>query len=162
MKHLTLAAAVALTLLASGCGGEPEQAADTAAETVESAAAEPSEAASEAAAEPSEAASEAASGAGGENVLEGTVGEEGNPDAFTITLTDSSGQDVETLPAGQYTINVNDLSEIHNFHLKGGEVDETTTVPETGEKTFTVDLTAGEYEAICDPHPQMVTSFTVT
>lgn len=151
MKHLTLAAAVAVTLLTSACADEAEQAADTATETVESAAAEPSEAASETAAD-----------AGGENVLTGTVGEQDNPDAFTITLTDSSGQEVETLPAGEYTINVNDLSEIHNFHLKGEEVDESTTVPETGEQTFTVDLTPGEYEAICDPHPQMITSFTVT
>lgn len=150
MKHLSLAAAVAVTLLASACGGEAEQAAETAAETAQSAAAEPSE-----------AASEAVTG-GGENVLNGTVGEEGDPDAFTITLKDSSGQDVETLPAGEYTINVNDMSEIHNFHLKGGEVDETTTVPEVGEETFTVNLTAGEYEAICDPHPTMVTTFTVT
>lgn len=152
MKHLTVATALVLTLAAAGCSG------DDATDEVGSAAPDES---SSAPAEPSAAPTEAAAG-GGDNVLTGTVGTEADPDAFEITLTDSSGAPVETLPAGEYTINVNDLSEIHNFHLTGGEVDETTTVPETGEKTFTVDLTAGEYEAICDPHPRMVTNFTVT
>ena len=154
MKHLTAAAALVLTLAAAGCSS------DDATDEVDTAA--PAESSS-APAEPSESAAptEAAAG-GGDNVLTGTVGSEEDPDAFEITLTDSSGAAVETLPAGEYTINVDDLSEIHNFHLTGGEVDETTTVPETGEKTFTVELTAGEYEAICDPHPNMVTSFTVT
>ena len=150
MKKLTVAVVLTLTLAASGCsdGGDAET--DTAA---------PAESSSE----PSEsAAPSAAAGGGEENVLIGTVGTEEDPDAFEITLTDSSGAPVETLPAGDYTINVNDLSEIHNFHLKGGEVDETTTVPEVGEQSFEVTLAAGEYEAICDPHPNMVTSFTVT
>ena len=149
MRHLAVTAVLSLTLLAAGCGGDAEEEADTAAP--------PPAAESEAAAEPTESAA-----AGGDNVLTGTVGEEGDPDAFVITLTDSSGEEVKTLPAGEYTINVNDLSTIHNFHLKGEDVDESTTVPETGEKTFTVELAAGDYEAICDPHPNMVTEFTVT
>ncbi len=149
MKHLTVAAALVLTLAATGCSDDSGSGTDTAA---------PAPAAGSAgSAAPSESAA-----AAGENVLTGTVGTEEDPDAFELTLTDSSGAEVETLPAGEYTINVTDLSEIHNFHLTGGEVDETTTVPETGKQTFTVDLTAGDYEAICDPHPSMVTSFTVT
>jgi plastocyanin len=100
--------------------------------------------------------------AAGGNQLTGTVGEEGDPDAFTITLTDAAGQPVTTLPAGDYTIAVNDLSKIHNWHLKGGSVDETTTVPEVGEKTFQVSLTAGSYTFVCDPHPRMVGQLTVT
>lgn len=144
MKHLTVAAALVLTLATAGCGGDEDPAEDAAA---------PVESAAESA--------ESAAG-GGDNVLTGTVGTEEDPDAFEITLTDSSGKPVETLPAGEYTINVNDLSAIHNFHLTGGEVDESTTVPEVGEQTFTVELTAGDYEAVCDPHPKMVTSFTVT
>ena len=102
-----------------------------------------------------------ASAAGG-NRLTGTVGTQAEPDAFTITLTDASGQPVSTLPAGDYTIVVNDLSTIHNWHLKGGSVDEATTVPEVGEKTFEVSLTAGSYTFVCDPHPRMMGELTVT
>ncbi len=156
MKHLTVAAALVLTLADAGCSGDAETEPDTAA---------PAESSSEPAA-PSEAAAESPAtdetAAAGENVLTGTVGTEEDPDAFEISLTDSSGAEVETLPAGEYTINVNDLSEIHNFHLEGGEVDETTTVPETGEQTWDVTLTAGDYTAICDPHPGMKLEFTVT
>ena len=151
MKHLTVAAALVLTLAAAGCSDDADTAApvESAAESAESAL-------------PSEAAVPSESAAGEDNQLIGTVGTEEDPDAFEISLTDSSGEPVETLPAGEYTITVNDLSEIHNFHLTGGEVDESTTVPEVTETTFTVELTAGDYEAICDPHPNMVTSFTVT
>ena len=139
MRTWTVAVAIALTAMTASCGGdEPEPAASA----------------------PAESSSDAP--AGEAEVLTGTVGTEEDPDAFEITLTDSSGAPVETLPAGDYRINVNDLSEIHNFHLEGGEVDETTTVPEVGEQSFEVTLAAGEYEAICDPHPNMVTSFTVT
>lgn len=101
------------------------------------------------------------SGAAGP-VLTGTVGSEDDPDAFVITLADSSGQPVSTLPAGTYTLNVQDLSKIHNFHLKGGEIDATTTVPEVADKSFQVTLTAGQYTFVCDPHPRMVGSVTVT
>ena len=154
MKHLTVAAALALALATAGCSGDTEEP-DTAA---------PAPAESSAGAEPTEAAepAESAAAGGGENVLTGTVGEEDDPDAFVLTLTDSAGEPVTELPAGEYTINVNDRSEIHNFHLTGGEVDESTTVPETGEKSFTVELTAGDYEAVCDPHPNMIAEFTVT
>jgi plastocyanin len=152
MRTLTVAVALALTAMTAACGGdEPEPAAEPAA----------SAPASEPAAAPTAQTSQEAP-SGEAQALTGTVGTEGDPDAFEITLTDASGQEVTELPAGDYTITVNDLSEIHNFHLTGGEVDETTTVPETGEQTFTVNLTAGEYEAICDPHPRMVTNFTVT
>ena len=143
MRTFTVAVAIALTAMTAACGGdEPEPAAEPAASA------------------PAESASSAPAGETQE--LTGTVGTEQDPDAFEITLTDASGQEVTELPAGDYSITVNDLSEIHNFHLTGGEVDETTTVPETGEKSFTVELTAGDYKAVCDPHPRMVTEFTVT
>ncbi len=45
--------------------------------------------------------------------LVGTVGP-----GFTITLT-KAGKKVTTLPAGTYTIKVQDKSNIHNFHLTG-------------------------------------------
>ena len=108
-------------------------------------------------------AGDAASGApGGTKVLIGTLGDPGKPDAYTIGLTDSSGAAVTTLPAGNYQIKVSDKSKIHNYHFLGESVDETTTVPGLDETTFDVKLTAGTYKYICDPHPRMVGSLTVT
>ena len=101
-------------------------------------------------------------GSGDSDVLAGVVGEPGNPDAFTITLTDASGEPVDTVPAGEYEVRVRDLSEIHNFHLTGAGVDESTTVRDTGEVVWEVTLEPGEYTYVCDPHPSMVGEFTVT
>ena len=39
---------------------------------------------------------------------------------------------------------------------------ESTTVEEVVDTTFEVTLEAGEYEYVCDPHPPMTGSFTVT
>jgi plastocyanin len=90
------------------------------------------------------------------------VGTEDDPDAFEITLTDESGEPVTELPAGDYTIEVSDPSAIHNFHLTGGSVDESTSVPEMEDTTFEVTLEPGDYTYKCDPHPPMTGSFTVT
>ena len=77
-------------------------------------------------------------------------------------LSDDSGQPVTTLPAGAYHIQVSDLSAMHNFHLKGGAVDETTTVPEVIDATFDVTLEPGDYTFVCDAHAQrMVGQFSV-
>ena len=108
----------------------------------------------------SPAATSGDEGGAGETLV-ATVGEEGNPDAFTITLEDSSGQAVTTLAPGTYTVEVADLSAIHNFHLTGPGVEETTTVPEKTEVTWEITVEAGEYTFICDPHPKMKGSFTV-
>jgi plastocyanin len=140
MRTWPVAVAIALTAMTASCGGDE---------------AEP-------AAEPAASAPAGDAPAGEAQVLTGTVGTQDDPDAFEITLTDSSGDEVEELPAGDYSIVVDDLSEIHNFHLEGGDVDETTTVPETGETTWDVTLTPGDYTAICDPHPGMKLEFTVT
>ncbi len=151
MRRTAAAAALTLVLAASACGGDDaEEPTDTAGSDTT---------ASTPAAEPSAAAS---AGGAEANVLTGVVGEPGDPDAFVITLTDASGEQVESIPAGTYTVNVQDPSEIHNFHLEGGDVDETTTVPEVTETSWTVELTPGDYEAICDPHPNMQLEFTVT
>jgi plastocyanin len=140
MKTWTVAVAIALTAMTASCGGdEPEPAASAPA-----------------------ADREASAPSGDAQVLTGTVGTQDDPDAFEITLTDSTGEEVTELPAGAYSIVVDDLSEIHNFHLEGGDVDEATIVPETGETTWDVELTAGDYTAICDPHPGMRLDFTVT
>jgi len=140
MRTWTVAVAIALTAMTASCGGDE----------TEPAASAPA------------ADTGASAPAGDAQVLTGTVGTKDDPDAFEITLTDSTGKEVTELPAGAYSIVVDDLSEIHNFHLEGGEVDETTTVPETGETTWDVELAAGDYTAICDPHPGMRLEFTVT
>ncbi|MGV8966837.1 MAG: cupredoxin domain-containing protein [Cellulomonas sp.] len=147
MKKFVLGVAViaSLTLL-SACS------ADNADDTVETAAAVATD-----------AASEAAGGASGEStVLLGSVGSADDPEAFVITLTNEAGEEVTTLPAGEYTIQVSDPATKHNFHLVGGSIDETTSVPDTEEVTFEVTFEAGEYTYKCDPHPPMTKTFTVT
>ncbi len=167
MRKLAIALTLASLGLTTACSGDTAQQAESA---VESAGAQASSAAGEAADAAGDAAQSASpdasasggSGAGGQT-LTATVGEEGDADAFVINLTDASGQKVTSLPAGEYTIEVSDPSTIHNFHLTGaGGVDETTTVPETGETSWTVTLAEGDYTYICDPHPRMVGNFTVT
>jgi hypothetical protein len=83
-------------------------------------------------------------------------------DDYTITLVDSHGDPVTSLPAGMYDIVVHDNSALHNFHLTGPGVDESTTVAETTTVTWTVDLAAGSYHFQCDVHfPTMYGDFTV-
>jgi len=155
MRRLAIGVAIASLTLVTGCGGdEPE-------ETVESAASEVSEEAESAA--PEESESETSDAAAGEStVLIGLVGTEEDPEAFEISLTDEAGEPVSTLPAGDYTIQVSDPSEMHNFHFMGGDVDESTSVPETEETTFEVTLEAGDYTYVCDPHPNMSGTLTVS
>ena len=143
MRKLSLGLALASLALATACGGDSPE---TAATPTETAQVEPP-----------------AAPAGGQSmVLTGTVGTAEDPDAPVITLTDDSGQPVTTLPAGQYQIQVKDLSAVHNFHLKGGAVDETTTVPEVTETTLDVTLEPGDYTFVCDPHAtKMVGQFSV-
>jgi plastocyanin len=85
------------------------------------------------------------------------------------TLTGSVGPGFEismaesTVPAGTYTLKVDDQASIHNFHLTGDGVDVSTDVSGTGEKTFTVTLKPGTYTFVCDPHSsQMHGTLTVT
>ncbi len=79
--------------------------------------------------------------------LSGSVGP-----GFDISLKDADGADVTTLSAGTYTINVDDQSDIHDFHLSGPGVDEATEVGTTGMTTWDVTLEAGSYHFQCDPH----------
>jgi plastocyanin len=62
------------------------------------------------------------------------------------------GQAVETLTAGTYTLEVDDKSSAHDFHITGSGVDESTTVEEVGSQTFEITLEAGTYKFQCDPH----------
>lgn len=82
---------------------------------------------------------------------------------FEISLQTEDGQDVTTLAAGSYTVEINDQSSAHNFHLTGQGVDTTTTVAEVTEVTWEVDLQAGTYDFVCDPHASSMNgSFEVT
>jgi plastocyanin len=107
-------------------------------------------------------ASTAPAPAGSTTTLIGTLGTASNGDAFEIGLTREDGSAVESLPAGTYTIKVDDRSAIHNWHLEGDGVDEATGVSAKEAKDFTVTLTAGKYKFHCDPHPSMNGSLTVT
>ncbi len=71
---------------------------------------------------------------------------------FDISLTDADGAAVSTLSAGEYTVEVDDQSDIHNFHLTGPSVDEMTDVGTTGTVTWNVTFEAGSYHFQCDPH----------
>jgi plastocyanin len=81
---------------------------------------------------------------------------------FKIEL-NAGGKDVKTLKAGTYTIKVEDKASIHDFHLFGPGVNKATTVPFTGEQTWTLKLKKGTYTYQCDPHAAsgMKGTFTV-
>ena len=125
---------VLLGLALSGCGGDDNEASTTTEATAET--------------------TTESSGSGGGTTLNGSVGP-----GFDISLEGTDG-----LTAGSYTLVVNDQSDQHNFHLTGpGGVDVSTDVEETGEKSFDIELQAGEYKFVCDPHAsQMNGSFTVS
>jgi plastocyanin len=80
-------------------------------------------------------------------VLKGSVGP-----GFEISLSTADGQPVETLAPGSYTVEVDDQSDIHNFHLSGDGVDESTDVGATGTESFDITVTPGTYTFVCDPH----------
>jgi plastocyanin len=90
-------------------------------------------------------------------VLSGTDGP-----GFTITLKKGKTK-ATSLKAGKYKIVIKDLSNIHNFHLKGPGVDKKTGVGPKGTFTWTVTLKKGTYKYICDPHASIMKgSFKVT
>ena len=154
MKRRALAAVMMSVALLSACGED---------DPVDNAADEVSEAAEDATeATESESPADEGGGGAGSTVLIGTVGTADDPDAFEIALTTEDGEPVESIPAGDYTIEVDDPSAIHNFHLTGGSVDETTSVTEKEQATFQVTLEPGEYTYVCDPHPSMVGTVQVT
>ena len=96
--------------------------------------------------------SSAASAAGGGSALSGSVGP-----GFTISM------DKTSVPAGSYTLTVDDQSSAHNFHLTGDGVDVKTEVAETGTKTFQITLKPGTYHFQCDPHASAMNgTLTVT
>ncbi len=123
--------------VAAGCGGDDDNgtATDTATETETGGTVEP-----------------------GATLL-GSVGP-----GFEISLTTEAGEDVTSIPAGSYTIEINDQAADHNFHLTGpGGIDTSTTVEEVAEVSWPVELEAGTYDYVCDPHASSMNgSFEVT
>jgi plastocyanin len=147
MRRLAHGLALASLIFATACGGDSAEPATAPTETAQT--------------EPPAAAASPDSGQSA--VLTGTVGTVQDADAPVITLTDDSGQPVTTVPAGQYQIQVRDLSTKHNFHLMGGAVDQSTSVPEVTDTVFDVTLEPGDYTYMCDPHAQrMVGQFSVS
>jgi hypothetical protein len=91
------------------------------------------------------------------SALQGSVGP-----GFTISLSDANGNPVETLSAGSYELQIDDQGTSHNFHLSGAGVDVATDVGSTGTESQSVNLQAGTYSFVCDPHAsQMSGSFQV-
>jgi plastocyanin len=70
---------------------------------------------------------------------------------FTISLKKGTAK-VTKLKPGKYTITVKDLSNIHNFHLKGPGLNKSTGVGAQGTSKWTVTLKKGTYKYVCDPH----------
>jgi plastocyanin len=81
---------------------------------------------------------------------------------FTIVLREPGGGRVTRLDPGTYDIEVQDLSEEHNFRLSGPGVNRATEIGDTGTEMWTVTLHNGTYRYVCDPHAgDMNGSFTV-
>ena len=135
MRFVLVAAFAAVALVGAGCGGDDESdGTATATETTET-----------------DTTTDETTDAG--SALSGTVGP-----GFDISLTPAG-----PLAPGSYELTVEDLSSAHNFHLTGPGVDVSTSVAEEGTQSFTVELEAGTYEFVCDPHAsQMNGSFEVT
>ena len=141
MTRTRMGAVIGLVVLAvalAGCGGSDDNASGTTETTTTS-----------------ETTTDTTATSG--NTLTASVGP-----GFDISLTGADGAAVSTLSAGDYTIEVDDQSDIHNFHLTGPGVNKKTSVPSTGTTTWNVRLRKGTYRYVCDPHASMMHgSFTV-
>ena len=80
-------------------------------------------------------------------VLKGSVGP-----GFEISIATDTGDPLGTLAPGSYELEVDDMSSIHNFHLTGPGVDVMTEVSEEETESFQLELEAGTYTFVCDPH----------
>ncbi len=123
LRFAVIVALAVFVLAAAGCGSDDDEVADDTTTLTETIETETTDA-----------------GAG--STIEGTVGP-----GFDISVDQSS------VAPGTYELEVEDLSDIHNFHLTGpGGVDVTTDVAAEGTESFTVELEAGTYNFVCDPH----------
>ena len=94
------------------------------------------------------------------------VGQEG-PGYKLVFLLTTNGKTVKSLPAGTYTLVVNDQSRVLNFHLtrangadvraiRPGGAARVTGVEKKEKVTFSVRLTRGTYAAFSDPHASFI------
>jgi plastocyanin len=133
VRGTRLAFMVGLTVASvalAGCGGSNNEATSTQTETT---------------------TTETSTEASGTKLI-GTVGSADDANAFVITLTAEDGSAVTTLTPGSYTLEIKDLSTIHNFHLTGTGVDVKSGVDETEDEDYPITLEAGTYKFVCDPH----------
>jgi plastocyanin len=138
-RFVLVAMLAGLALAVTGCGGDDEEGAATETETT------------------TETTDTGGAAAGSK--LVGSVAS----DDFVITLQTEDGSDVTSLPAGSYTLEIVDKSDIHNFHLTGPGVDVSSEVGEQEDEDYDIELQAGTYNYVCDPHAsQMSGSFEVT
>jgi hypothetical protein len=92
-----------------------------------------------------------------DTTLKATVGP-----SFSIDLQTADGTHVSQLDPGAYTIDVTDLSSLHDFHLSGPGVNMATDIETTGSVTWNVTFADGLYKYLCDAHPtQMRGTFRV-
>lgn len=132
-----LMAVLTLTIGATACGGEDDS----------SSADGPTTAATSTEGTTTEGTTTSEDGGSTSGTLKGETGP-----GFTIEVS-MDGEDAGSVPAGTYTLEVEDKSDMHNFHLVGPGVDEEVTdVPFVGEKSVTVTLEPGTYTYQCDPH----------
>jgi Copper binding proteins, plastocyanin/azurin family len=140
--------AIALALPLAGCGGDDQESADTTGTTTTETTTTDTTTAETTTDEATTGETTTTGGAGGALALSGSVGP-----GFEISLFPTGGDAPSGLTPGSYELTVEDLSSAHNFHLTGpGGVDVSTSVAEEGTETFTVELEAGTYEFVCDPH----------
>lgn len=91
------------------------------------------------------------------------VADVGHNGSFGITLRDPAGKTIRNLAAGTYTLDINDASSIHNFHIFGKGVDDKSDVSRVGKQSFTVSFARGFYAFQCDVHvSQMHGTFEVS
>jgi len=100
------------------------------------------------------------------------AGNAANPKLFgtitaggVISVTDSDGHAVTSIAAGTYDIEVTDNSALHNFDLQRPDSTsaDATDIVGMGTVTWTdVSLTPGTWTYLCDAHPYIQGTFTVT
>ena len=89
--------------------------------------------------------------------LVATVGSPDDSDAYEIHLTTEDGAEITTtLPPGEYRLEIDDRSTIHNFHLyeRDEGLDVASEIAGTGKETITVVFPEpASYVFECDAHP---------
>ena len=81
--------------------------------------------------------------------------------ARSLSLTDSSGKSVKTLPQRSYRIVVKDMSKGQNFHLIGPAVNRKTRVAARSSRTWIANLRPGKYVYKSDKNTKLRGTFTV-